>query len=278
MRDYYNIQKFASGGTLASVAGSSVEWLFKRLMTGKASSKLHGLSSMFNSRSPQFAAEIKTLNQMVKDKLKGTVQHSDTEIKAQIKKAQELAKPVFQGTKEYKNRIASIKARREQAQRVANAQSTNTTNTTTQAATQSAAPKKKGTIGSWAKSVGTWLNEHPAIVVPTALIGGGTGIGRWAVGSAAKASQWSPDGKQADPNQKYIKINGQRLPVSIGDDGDLILSSTLNKPSDDSAIDDAIAGASGNSLNNGTTTNAGTAEEPPRFTNEQMNEIFGDTL
>lgn len=245
MQDYQDVSKYASGGAFATLAGSTIKYIIKTLSGPKAVRKLHGLSTYVKHSSPEASKEIQVLRDFVKYNVKGK------KLEDQIVKVQGLLKPLYKESKDYRK----LKAGQAPPTAAPTAPPT---------AADPVVDAAKGTTKGWLKSAGSWLNNHPKIVIPTAAIGLGTGAGRWALGNGLAATQSSPsswfggDASQVDSGD-YITINGTRIPIKRSSEGGFILNEGDAQPSMQGGGDDLDSILAG--INN---SNLGDTQQPPQ--------------
>lgn len=181
------------------------------------------------------------------DKSKGVTEGTNKEFYEAIKKIAEERRKLGS----YKERKAKFWENREKAKEIANKANKPTTETT-KPAEQTAAPGPVpgSTLSGWWKKSKEWINNHPKTIIGAPIIAA-SGIGRDALhglGTLYSARPFTSGTSEENKDKKYLEINGTKIPITMVENGNFILSSdqgenqTATSVGDD--IDALIAGAS----------------------------------
>lgn len=284
MQGYYNIPYMATGGVLATLAGST-KYLEKFMADTKNLNRLKMLSINLSKKNPTLSGGIKNLLDRKLD-AKG------------IEDLQKLAKQHLVTTSEYQSRLKSIqnalKYRKQALDLLKKAEKSESkvaqTPNTQEAAVENTAEnaaKQKQTLSSMWTGTRKWLNENPKTVLVTSALGLGTGTGRWLLGNGLKATQSSPSNwfendsttGLNDGSSDFIMINGTKIPIKRSSEGYFVPVDETSSQQGDAvsgdSVDQALAGVTNENI--GVDQDGQQYDQQvPQISQQDINDLFSD--
>ncbi len=273
-----NVQYMASGGALATLAGSTEKYLAKYLTDSKKLKSLEMLGKSLAKKNTALSQKIKLFTQGnldvegVREMQRLAQEHyhksgSYLARKAKIELAQRYRKQAI----ELLDKVAKGKAAQtEQVVQAANP---------IEQVVQAANPIPGNTLSGWWRKSKKWVNEHPKTTFGIPLIAA-SGIGRDALSGVAAlytARPFTSDTSGESGNTKYLEVNGTKIPITMLGNGNFTLSpnqdenQTVTSVGDD--IDALIAGAS-TPVNSSTVSQISSDTSQPDY--NSINDLFED--